>query len=566
MTPNGKSQHSAKRQRVLIIGLDGATFDLLQPWAEAGKLPQFRSLMQQGTWGELRTVVPPITGPAWTSFLTGKNPGKHGIYDFMRLAPGTYDVQPVNTTMRSGASLWSLLSQAGKRVGVLNVPAIYPPEEVNGVLVTGMMTPPHAPTFTHPPELGQSLEQALGGYDIWPAEVYHPQGRETQMVEALSRLTLLTEEALIYLQDQCADWDFFMTVFMATDVTQHFTWHFMDRKHKQYPEQREHPLRDAILRCYQEMDQVLGRLIARLDDETTLIVMSDHGFGSLEKYIYVNSWLLDSGFMHLKRSAQTRLKHLLYKSGFAPITIYQMLFKLGLGRQVGSTIRTRKQSVRRGLSTFFLSFEDVDWSRTRAYSLGNVGPIYVNLEGREPHGIVKPGADYDRLLDELEAAIQEWRNPETGQPISGQVYRRDELFNGSQAHRAPDLFFVPDDLSYQAFGDYQFPYHRLMGRAHDRTGGHRMNGIFMAKGPTIVPGQHLSKASIMDIAPTTLALLGVPIPRDMDGRVLEEMFLADALPPITYTDTDEQSASDIGLSADEEEMVRTHLEGLGYLG
>lgn len=554
-------------RRVLVIGLDGATLDLARPWAEAGYLPTFRRLLQEGAWGELTTVIPPITGPAWSSFLTGMNPGKHGLYDFMRLAPGTYNIQPVNATQRAGESLWSRLSRAGKRVIVLNVPAIYPPEPVNGVLVTGMMTPPQAPVFTHPPALGEELASALGGYDVWPAEVFHPQGRERQMIDALSRLTMQTERALTYLQHRVPDWDFCMTVFMATDTVQHFAWHFMDISHPRHPAPVPADLRDAILRAYQGIDAVLARLLSQMDGRTLLIVMSDHGFGPLEKYLYINTWLLEAGFLRLRNHPVTRLKYLLNRLGFTPVAVYDLLMHLGLGAQIGRAVRARKGEVRRGLGALFLSFADVDWSRTRAYSLGNVGPIYVNLRGREPRGVVEPGAEYERTIAEIIAALDAWHDPATGQKIVGQVYRREELFHGERATHAPDLFIMPADLRYQAFGEYQFPSRTWLSRAHDRSGAHRLNGLLMLAGEGARHGVRLEGTNIMDLAPTILAALGVPIPPEMDGRVLSEAFTEGALAPVTASGAEPPPArAEVTLTADEEEVVREHLRGLGYLG
>jgi predicted AlkP superfamily phosphohydrolase/phosphomutase len=557
-----------EKRRVLVIGLDGATLDLARPWAEAGFLPTFRRLLREGAWGELTTVIPPVTGPAWSSFLTGMNPGRHGLYDFMRLAPGTYRIQPVNATLRAGDSLWAILSRAGKRVIVLNVPATYPPEPVNGVLVTGMMTPPQAPTFTYPPELGRELVSALGGYDIWPAEVFHPQGRERPLLAALSRLTRQTEQALAYLQRRVPDWDFCMAVFMAADVVQHFTWHFMDPSHSRHPARAPADLRDAILSTYRELDAALARLIAQVDARTLLIVMSDHGFGPLERYLYLNAWLLEMGFLHLQRRPTTRVKYLLQRAGFTPLTAYRLLWHVGLGAQVGRTVRARKGLVRKGLATLFLSFDDVDWPRTRAYSLGNVGPLYVNLRGREPQGAVAPGAEYERTLSDLMAALSAWRDPATGEKIVGRVYRREELFHGERVGQAPDLFVLPADLRYQAFGEYQFPAKGWLGRALDRSGGHRLNGLVMLAGPGVRPGVRLDGAHIMDLAPTILAALGVPIPRAMDGRALTEAFVEGALGPAIIAEEAKAPTerTEATLSEEEEAAVREHLKGLGYLG
>jgi predicted AlkP superfamily phosphohydrolase/phosphomutase len=199
--------------------------------------------------------------------------------------------------------------------------------------------------------------------------------------------------------------------------------------------------------------------------------------------------------------------------------------------------------------------------------LGNVGPIYVNLHGREPQGIVEPGADYERTISEIIAALDAWRDPATGQKIVGRVYRREELFHGERAIHAPDLFIVPADLRYQAFGEYQFPSRTWLSRAHDRSGAHRLNGLIMLTGAGVRRGVQLARASIMDLAPTILAALGLPIPPEMDGRVLMEAFAEGFLAPTRAPKAESPAArAEATLTADEEEAVRAHLKGLGYLG
>ena len=152
--------------RVLVIGLDGVTFDLLGPWIEAGELPNLRRLMEQGAWGRLQTTMPPISSSSWSSFLTGVNPGKHGIFDFARRVPGTYDQELTNAARRHGRSLWRILSDAGRRVGVVNVPMTFPPEPVNGFLISGMDAPQISNAYSFPAILANDLRERFGGYRV----------------------------------------------------------------------------------------------------------------------------------------------------------------------------------------------------------------------------------------------------------------------------------------------------------------------------------------------------------------------------------------------------------------
>ena len=213
----GTASGSNSSPRVLIVGLDGATLDLIRPWAKDGYLPTFSRLMKARAWGPLESVIPPLTGPAWISFMTGKNPGKHGIFDFIRRGKSDYYGVPINASLRDGDTLWRVLSDAGKRVVVHGVPATYPPEPVNGLMVTGMLTPPGATNYTYPPQLAQELQQAVPSFTMTTEGTAHALGKEARLVDALERLTDMNMETLRYLMGRDA-WDFFVTVFKETDV------------------------------------------------------------------------------------------------------------------------------------------------------------------------------------------------------------------------------------------------------------------------------------------------------------------------------------------------------------
>jgi predicted AlkP superfamily phosphohydrolase/phosphomutase len=239
-------------QKILVIGLDGGTWELVEPWARQGLLPTFQRFMQEGTWGPLRSTVPPITAPAWTSFATGKNPGKHGLFDFLSRRPDSYRTRPFNASHRNGESLWGLLSRAGKRVGVLNVPMTYPPEPINGFMVAGMGTPASVEDFCYPLDFLRELRQAVPGYVVQHAGIFDPRGREPQMLQAVREMTAMRQQAVLHFLDH-TEWDFFMAVFMATDLLQHYFWHFMDASHPRHDPHAPPALGNAILNCYRQL-------------------------------------------------------------------------------------------------------------------------------------------------------------------------------------------------------------------------------------------------------------------------------------------------------------------------
>jgi predicted AlkP superfamily phosphohydrolase/phosphomutase len=216
------------------------------------------------------------------------------------------------------------------------------------------------------------------------------------------------------------------------------------------------------------------------------------------------------------------------------------------------------------LDSLFLSFQDVDWSRTRAYARGNFGQIFINRQGREPEGIVSEG-DYKRVVDEIIARLPTLRDPKTGAPLVSQAKRRDELFHGPAIDRAPDIAVFMADERNVALGTADFPANTVAEKAIGNTGDHRFPGILMMQGRGIKRGS-LPQASLLDVAPTVLHLLGLPVPKDMDGRVLLEA-LGDDLQGVAYTEGQAAStAAQSGYTAAEEAEILAHLDSLGYLG
>ncbi len=548
--------------KVVVIGLDGGTFDLVKPWVDAGFLPTFQRLMNSGVWGELRSTMPPITAPAWSSFITGKNPGNHGLIDFVKRRPGTYKVSPVNASVRKGHSLWSLLSAANKEVLVVNVPVTYPPEAVNGVLISGLLTPSDSSDFTYPSELASKLRAS--GYRIHSPQSY-ARGNIDRFLKSIEETTAVQINHLWQLMDE-GSWDFMMYVFRGPDRMQHGLWHFMDPEHPQHGAPGTERYKNAILEHYQSIDGYLADLLDRLDHDTVLILMSDHGFGPFHKYIYMNNWLMKWGLMQLKRGPASIMKNWVFKAGITPISIYNQMLKLGLGGMKG---RVTKGKGQKKLARFFLSFDDLDWSRTSVYSLGNAGQLWINVLGREPQGIVSPGAHYEAVRNEVIDLLLAMRDPQTDEKMVDQVYTREELYSGAYVNNMPDIVFVPKGFRYLSFGEYEFASNRLVDVSYGITGWHRLNGMALFHGRPIQPGSQLIEARIEDIAPTILYLQNQPVPSSMDGRVLAEILKRGWVDPKRITSREEvgdKVQQEIDLSAEDEAAVRQRLEDLGYLG
>ena len=542
--------------KVLILGLDGATLDLIRPWAEQGKLPTLSRLMSQGTWGLLESTLPPMTSPAWPSFATGKVPAKHGVFDFVSAHSGTFNI--VNATAIKAPTLWDILSAHGKRVGVINVPVTYPPHPVNGFLVSGLLSP-SAAQVTYPADLFQRYSQdEATQYRVMPSIQYTP-GNEQPFLRDL--------ESLIDTRTRFADrmmrepWDFMMVHFLATDLVQHALWRHMDPGHPGHSTGNPH--QDAIQRIFQRVDRAIDTLLRHVDDETTVIVMSDHGFGPLHGVVNLNMLLWKSGLLHLKKTPLAQLRAAMFRLGITPKLAYSLLAHLHLQNIVARVAK----STRNAVYNKFLSFKDIDWSRTIAYSLGHMGQIYINVKGRERHGIVEQGTDYDRAVDQVVAALRTLTTPE-GRPLLDRVIRSSELSGGAYAEEGPDLHLVLDGYRYISCPLFATDSHVISKQIRGDSGSHRQHGLFIAAGPHFRPDMRLDGARIIDLAPTTLQLMGCPIPQDMDGRVIigppsPEQLQEHSLPlqaGIDYT-----APATLTLSGREEAELEQRLRGLGYL-
>ncbi len=542
--------------RVLVIGIDGGTLDLIRPWAEAGLLPNLARLMAEGVCAPLESTLPPVTSPAWPTFATGKNPGKHSVFDFIRPTGGTFNL--VNATSIKARTLWQILSAAGRRVGVINVPVTYPPSPVNGFLISGMLSP-HSGTFTYPSDLLEPYRRELGPYRIAPSVQYKEGNEDVFLANLLDLVEQRGKYGLRLMTDH--DWDFMMVHFQASDVLQHALWKFVDPTHPRHDPQVAARVLPDIQAVYRRIDDFIGRMVEQAGEETTVIVMSDHGFGPLHWVANLNLLLLDAGLLRLKRSFFTRLRAALFRAGLTPASVWHLIERIGLQNYVWQV----SKSTRNKVVSKFLSFDDVDWEHTLAYSMGHVGQIYVNLKGREPHGIVERGAEYEAVRERIVEALQGLRHPVSGQALVDRVIPGDEVAHGPYASRAPDLHVILDGYRVIAFPLFATDGKLVTRQIRGDSGSHRLHGLLIAHGPGVRAGQAVDNARIIDLAPTILHVMGLPVPDDMDGRVLTELLSIDRPVEVEHVAKSGVDAEQ-GLSAEESAEVEDRLRALGYLG
>jgi len=502
--------------RVLVIGIDGAPPDLVFKWAEEGCLPNIKKLMGSGSYGRLRSTIPPHSGPAWTSFMTGVNPGKHGIYDFYRFRQDSRNVdgiEVVTTADRKKKTLWRILSEHGKKVGVINVPQTYPVERVNGFIVSGFLTPGEHVEFTYPKELKKELLSRFN-YSINLSDaVYNDAENKDMFIREVLEITDKRWRTTKYLMIKY-DWDFFMTVFTESDRIQHFFWKYMDRNHPAYEENERYG--NFIKDYYKTLDKYIGDIVKTAGEDTITIIMSDHGQTGNYKTFNVNDFLIQIGMLKLKKSKNVKTAFISREG------IRDLILRLGLENIKNRLPQKLKDTVKRRLPSKLNRISNCDWSGTKAFSFGFGGGIFINLKDRQPYGIVT-AEEYDTIVELIKNELKNVHDPENGTPIVEKIYRKEELYSGPYLSDAPDLVFV--------LKNGYTPSTYIQGTTfstvkYGRSGNHSPYGIIICSGPGISHAQ--IEARIVDIAPTILHMFGLPVPRYMDGRVLTEIFQQDS--------------------------------------
>ncbi|KAF0248426.1 MAG: hypothetical protein FD167_2169, partial [bacterium] len=528
-------------------------------------LPNLEKVISSGVRSALETTIPPITPTAWVSLVTGKNPGKHGILEFLLRRSGSMHDLPVNQSLRDSPAIWDILSQLEKKVIVTNMPVTYPPTPVNGLMVSDFLTPRGKRDFTYPRDLLQEIESKFGPYRLYITEVYAPGNIDKvldQLFDELEYKTKVTE----YLMENYP-WDFYANHIWSTDRCQHELWHIWDETHPLSTRQEVTKHRDRVMQFWKQVDESVGRLVRKAGSESLVMMASDHGFGPIHKFLCFNIWLLEQGLLVLKQGAMTQFKKLFFKLGFTPEFGYRMSMRLGLAKIRLAAGVTNRSQLFKIINKLMLSLQDVDWSRTVAYSKGNYGQIFINLKGREPEGSVTPGVEYERVcnlvVDKLKAIV----DPSTKQKLIGQIWRREEIYTGPHVESAPDISFLPLDMKYKPMGTLDLTSNQFITDVYGNSGDHRMNGLYIATGPNIKSGVRLSHARIIDVAPTMLYLMGYPIPNDMDGKVLTEMIDESYLKanPIGSTEGIETQKIEADFSEEDSEEVSARLKSLGYL-
>jgi predicted AlkP superfamily phosphohydrolase/phosphomutase len=521
-----------------VLGWDSATFDVAGPLMSEGRLPILREIIGRGFRAGLRSTWPPMTDCAWTSAFTGSNPGAHGIFGSWYRAPGAYRCRYFSARDRRAPALWELAD--GVRFAVWNVPMTYPPTPVEGAMVAGYGAPPKA-RFSEPPDLQDRVTERWDPKDLQDRA---PHGTLTQFLVDLLRGLETQAKALPWLAEHTGA-DCLVAVWPHVDRAQHFFWRFRETTHS---------LAGAVDAVYEGMDSATGALMDAFPDADFMIV-SDHGAGELRGDVNVGSWLASRDYAMYARRRRSAA-HFLWR-------LPPGVRKLGRRLAPGLARRAVGASLSGGLGSF-------DWSRTKAF-MGVHGDLWLNLEGREPEGVV-PRNRAAAMLDELAAGLLEVTDPATGRRVFEDVLRRDEIYKGPAADLAPDAVLDSWSTGYRVApgrdraGDIVLPPAPLSGVNEAWSSDHRPVGIFVAAGPRIARGE-AHELSLYDVCPTALALLEQAVPDNLDGRVATEVLEAGWLEqhPVESGGPAGERAAGGEYSDDEAAAVAAHLKDLGYI-
>jgi len=535
---------------VLVLGLDGASFDLLTPLVASGVMPELGRLMAAGGHGELRSTFPPVTPTAWASFMTGKNPGKHGIMGF-RGAPRGYAAGDfVNARHLRARTLWDLCGEHGLRVGAMSVAPAYPLRPVNGFIIGCMLTPPGATDIIQPRELQPLLGDDFEISREPPQQFLAADAQYRRLcldyVHAIRRMGEKRLAAALRLM-RARPCDLTTVVFYEPDRLQHRFWRHLVGVG---PDGVDPAVRDEIAEAaravYRDLDGAIGELVRAAGPDAVTFIVSDHGFGlPPTRLVHVNRWLASHGFLHLHRTTRLRRK---------------------LVRRLPDRLRRRYDTIENVYVSWRRSAAWCDPIETRS------GGVWLNVRGRQPQGRIAPGSEYERVREEIRDGLADLRDG--AQPVFGLVARREDVYRGPMTQLAPDLLLYTHPSHAVRFNGLRVELRARSPFAdfaeYGFTGAHDPRGIYVAAGPGIAPLGRGPSRPIEALAPTILSLLGVPIPDGMDAEPMLDLLTPEArgaTPVRRAPDADPAPlpADGDAASAEDQAQIEARLRALGYV-
>ncbi|MFX1489229.1 MAG: alkaline phosphatase family protein [Promethearchaeota archaeon] len=455
-------------KKLLVIGLDCATpKTLFEDFLE--DCPHIKELMESGVFGKLRTCHPPITIPAWMVMSTGKKAGTLGLYGFRHRKENSYDDFWIATSYNiKEPKVWDIIAKKGLKSCILGLPPTYPVQKINGCMVSGFITPDSNMEFTYPPELKEEIVQNIGDYAF---DVNFRVDKKEDLLKEILEMTEIHFKTIKYLIKN-KDWSYFKFVIIGLDRFHHAFWKYYDKNHHKY--EPGNKFEGEMKNFYKYLDKQIGEILKLLDDNTVVMIVSDHGAKAMKGLICINMALENLGLLKFNTPPKPRTS-------------------------IGNA--------------------DIDWENTYAWGWGGYyARIFLNLEGREPNGIIKD-KDYEKWRDKIADMIKSIKDVH-GNPMNTKVYKPEELFEIIRGD-APDLFVYFDNLNWRSAGTVGYDSMYL---DENDTGPddavHDWYGVYVIYDPKKQIGKNLGEKNILDIAPTSLKILGIDIPFDMEGHVI----------------------------------------------
>ena len=486
--------------KVLIIGLDGVGPEILSRWLN--ELPNLKRVMQIGVYGKLKSVIPPLTAPAWASFTTGKNPGKHGVFDFVYPTDSLSNIKTVSSADIKGETYYEILSKKGKKNIIINMPVTFPPR-TDDIIITSMQTP--GKKFIFPEKIIEEIPE-LKKYRLDANADY---ANKLMVKELIQDMFDVEEKRFMCAKKLFArKWDTFFILFSATDWAQH----------SRYTEMIHQPEKAKdVLQLFKKIDSYVGWFVDNMPKKTNLIIMSDHGFAMREGIVAVNKVLKDNKLLSIKavkkepfalhRVEKQRLDKQrgirIHASG-----IYELISRNPFLFKIASKLY---QHVVRIFPVKLTSAAKPDLSKTIAYMLTPSQGIYINSKKRFKDGVV---LKYEKAKKDVLNLLKDLKDSQ-GRPAFKFVKTREQMYKGSEVYRAPDIIMERSlyNMSTRFFGN---TFIRFQEKSHD------IDGVFFMYGPDIKKARF--NAEIIDLAPTILFMMNMPVPKDMDGKVLKKAF------------------------------------------
>jgi predicted AlkP superfamily phosphohydrolase/phosphomutase len=549
--------------RTLVLGVDGATFDVIDPLVAAGRMPALAGLMRDGVRARLRSTCPPVSAPAWVTFLTGQQPGRHGVYNFQNLSGRRYSgfsETLVNSSYFRGTTLLDHLGATTElRALAYRIPMTFPAWDVrNAVLVSGPPVPDRRRAYARP----SSVEAEVGPVSTLTNDevAAAKRTRNVGLIDDCNRFELELLERVV--TDHLGRGTELVIGFTGiADSLHHFFWGFHDPTSPVHEPDAPEPLRTVITRAYEAIDRTIGRILARVGDDTAVIVLSDHGGGPFPaRQLNLNCFLREAGLLTAaggRAQVATGVRRMIDRA--RPLLPGRAWMK----RHLPEGVQRRIRGLRNATAA-------IAWERTQAYAIPIYYPVtgvWVNLAGRQPKGTVQPGAAYERLRHDLAARLAGLRDPVTGAPLVAGVWKREDVWQGPHTDDAPDLVVETVAGYHGGFELEQLVTDVPRPTLAAVSGSHQKEGILVAAGGPFRRGVAIDPPHLADVLPTALHLIGAPLPDDLDGRVIADALQPEFLAgrPVALVSRANREGGRVALSDDDEGEMRKFLQGLGYV-